>query len=223
VAAPERVPVEELEQLIVQLPGVERCRIAVNDLGFIEEVHVLASDRRPAKQTVRDIESALAAAFDIRLDHKRISVAQVRGVEERSALPRFRIQHYRMDLDPIGGRMTAEVRLLVGDEGEEAVTGQHQTRYLPSQQVNAVAQATLAAVNLVPEMPSSLALRDLTQYPLAGLTVVAVAVGYVSQRGREQIVIGHAVAGDDRHRAAAEAALDAYDRALRVPHGPHGG
>jgi hypothetical protein len=81
----------------------------------------------------------------------------------------------------------------------------------------------LAAVNLVPEMPSSLALRDLTQYPLAGLTVVAVAVGYVSQRGREQIVIGHAVAGDDRHRAAAEAALDAYDRALRVPHGPHGG
>jgi hypothetical protein len=223
MAAPDRVPVEELEQLIVQLPGVERCRIAVNDLGFIEEVHVLASDRRPAKQTVRDIESALAAAYDIRLDHKRISVAQVRGVHQGPDLPRFRVHQYRMDLDPIAGRMTAEVQLESGEEGEPGVAGQHQTRYLPSQQMAAVAQATLAALNTVPELPSPLALRDLTQFTLAGFTVVAVAVGFINARGREETVIGQAFVGDDRHRAAAEAALDAYVRAFGVSRDPHAG
>jgi hypothetical protein len=223
MAAPDRVPVEELEQLIVQLPGVERCRIAVNDLGFIEEVHVLASDRRPAKQTVRDIESALAAAYDIRLDHKRISVAQVRGVREGPDLPWFRVHQYRMDLDPIGGRMTAEVQLELAEDGETRLMGQHQTRYLPSQQMAAVAQATLAALNTVPDLPSPLALRDLTQFTLAGLTVAAVAVGFINARGREETVIGQAFVGDDRHRAAAEAALDAYARAFSVLREPHAG
>ncbi len=214
MATSERVPVESLEHLIGQLPGIERCRIAVNDMGLIEEVHVLASDRRPAKQIVRDIESALAAGYSIRLDHKRISVAQVRGVREPDGWVRPVLQHYGMQLDPVGGRMVAEVSLIGAEEGSEPVVGRRESRYLPSHQVWTVAEAALDAVEQM-SAAGPFALRDVATWELAGAHWVAVAVAFVSARGREQMACGTAQVVDDPHRAAAEATVDACDKARR--------
>jgi hypothetical protein len=214
MATSDRVPVEALEELITQLPGIERCRIAVNDLGLIEEVHVLASDRRPAKQTVRDIESALAAAYSIRIDHKRISIAQVRGVRGADGWSRPSLHRYGMQLDPVEGRMVAEVEVLTLEDGAEPVVGRREARYLPSHQVWTVAEAALNALQQIPETPGPLALRDVGTWDLAGRSWIAVAVGYVSERGREQVACGTAVMLGDPHRAAAEATIDACEKVV---------
>ncbi|REJ36676.1 MAG: hypothetical protein DIU84_05550, partial [Bacillota bacterium] len=71
------VRVSEIERLLAQLPGVISARLMVNDWGAIEELHVLATTERGPKQIVRDVESTLAARWGIKIDHKKISVAQL--------------------------------------------------------------------------------------------------------------------------------------------------
>lgn len=71
-----RWSIEEAERLLASLSGVLSVRIVARPGGQIEEVHVLTSEEVGAKQTVRNVESALLAHFDLTLDHRKISVAQ---------------------------------------------------------------------------------------------------------------------------------------------------
>jgi len=64
------------ETLLESLTGVLSARVVVRPGGPVEEVHVLTTDEIHPKQTVRNVESALQAQFDLRIDHRKISVAQ---------------------------------------------------------------------------------------------------------------------------------------------------
>lgn len=58
------------------LPGILSVRIVARPGGEIEEVHLLTTTEVSAKQTVRNVESALKARFHLEVDHRKISVAQ---------------------------------------------------------------------------------------------------------------------------------------------------
>lgn len=66
---------QRAEELLATLPGVISARIVAGDSGMIDEVHLLTSQEVPAKQTVRNVESALIAHLGLRIDHRKISVA----------------------------------------------------------------------------------------------------------------------------------------------------
>ncbi len=66
---------EQAEELIRTLPGVVSVRVVDNGEGSIQEVHILTTSEIPAKQTVRNVESALFAHLGLRIDHRRVSVA----------------------------------------------------------------------------------------------------------------------------------------------------
>lgn len=66
---------EQAEELIRTLPGVVSVRVVDNGEGSIQEVHILTTSEVPAKQTVRNVESALFAHLGLRIDHRRVSVA----------------------------------------------------------------------------------------------------------------------------------------------------
>jgi hypothetical protein len=57
------------------LPGVVSVRVVDSGDGAIREVHILTTSEVSAKQTVRNVESALFAHLGVRIDHRRISVA----------------------------------------------------------------------------------------------------------------------------------------------------
>lgn len=69
------LPIRRAEELLATLPGVIAARIIANDSGAVDEIHVLTSTEVTAKQTVRNIESALIAHLGMRVDHRKISVA----------------------------------------------------------------------------------------------------------------------------------------------------
>jgi len=79
---PEGVPSEQgwtiqrAEELLGSLPGVISVRVVARPGGRIEEIHLLTTTEVPAKQTVRNVESALRAQFHLEVDHRKISVAQ---------------------------------------------------------------------------------------------------------------------------------------------------
>jgi hypothetical protein len=77
---PSNVPanlLEECRALLNRLPGVFAAGIRTNEDGAINEIHVLASSSRNPKQMARDIQSALLAAYNLDVDHRIISIAQL--------------------------------------------------------------------------------------------------------------------------------------------------
>lgn len=66
---------EQAEELIRTLPGVVSVRVVDDPEGSLQEIHILTTSEISAKQTVRNVESALFAHLGIRIDHRRISVA----------------------------------------------------------------------------------------------------------------------------------------------------
>ena len=76
--APERPAwtIERAETLLGSLTGVVSVRVVARPGGHIDEIHVLTTDEVSPKQTVRNVESALQAHFNLEVDHRKISVAQ---------------------------------------------------------------------------------------------------------------------------------------------------
>ena len=57
-------------------------------LGEVSEVHILAQAGLQPKQLVRNIESALLAQLGLKIDHRKISIAQTAEVRPIEALER---------------------------------------------------------------------------------------------------------------------------------------
>ena len=68
--------IQSAEELLATLPGVISVRVVARPGGRIDEIHLLTTTDVPAKQTVRNVESALRAQFHLEVDHRKISVAQ---------------------------------------------------------------------------------------------------------------------------------------------------
>mgnify|MGYP001820450538 FL=1 len=75
---PEGWTISSAEALLESLTGVVSARIVAKPGGDIEEIHLLSTEEVSAKQTVRNVESALLAHFDLEVDHRKISVARMR-------------------------------------------------------------------------------------------------------------------------------------------------
>ena len=200
---------EQAEVVIRQLRDVISARVVYGGDGGIEEIHVLTQSVRAPKQVVRDVESALQAHLGIRVDHKKISVAQVQGAPERSEHPRLRIGDVSVSLN--GSHAEARVRLTrSGVVFEGAAEGHNST----VGQLKQVAAATLRAVEDSRGGDGSLILEDLNAgTTLAGKNVVMVGVNYISERG-EELLVGSAVVKQDYWRAVVNATLDAVNRRL---------
>ncbi len=84
--APDPWGVKRAENLITSLTGVLSARVVVTPLGEVSEIHVLTTSDQQAKQVVRNIESALMAQLGLKIDHRKISVAQTKR-RRRSRAP----------------------------------------------------------------------------------------------------------------------------------------
>ncbi len=71
--------IEGAEALLSTLPGIISARVVARPGGQVDEVHLLTTEEVSPKQTVRNVESALRAHYDIVLDHRKVSVARTRS------------------------------------------------------------------------------------------------------------------------------------------------
>lgn len=200
---------ERAESVIRQLRDVISTRVVFDDSGTIEEIHVLTNPGRLPKQVVRDIESALMAHLGLKIDHKKISVAQVQGEPEREEQPRLRISDVSVSL--MGSRAQARVRLTRAGVVFEGVAEGHNSTI---GQLRQVAEATIRAVEESKDIKGTLILEDLvTGIHMAGKPVIMVAVNHVSHRG-EELLVGSAVIKQDSWKAVVNSTLDAVNRRI---------
>ena len=76
--APPSGQAEAYRQLLVKLNGIFAANVRMDERGVIEEIHILGSSLRSPKQIMRDVQSALSSSFGVYVDHRLISVAQLK-------------------------------------------------------------------------------------------------------------------------------------------------
>ena len=209
-----RGAVADIEGILSRLRGVVSVRVVRDERGEIQEVHVLAEPVRHPKHIGRDIESALFSEFGIRIDHRKISIAQTRVAEEPihiEARLKFLGIDYSID------RTSARARVTVG-RGDDTFIGAASTGAGGDiDQEELVARATLGAVQEFVRSTSIqngevvMEVRDFTRSQTSGRAFFAVTVRVHDEKG-ELDLIGSAIVRDDPWRAAACATLDAVNR-----------
>jgi hypothetical protein len=196
------------ENILRQIRGVLAAQVVVAPSGEVDEVHVLAGPGRGAKQIVRDVESALAAQFGVNVDHKRVSVAHLRGPGEGSGEGRLRLQGVQLTIEGVRALCRVELewdgQSIVGEaEGPASTTNR---RHLP-------AAATFAALEQRFRVGHALALEDVVLCQIGGRTVALVSASVLGREG-EQILVGCCLVRGDEREAIVRAALDAVNRRL---------
>lgn len=215
---PDPWGVKRAENLIAGLTGVLSASIVVTPQGEISEVHVLASPDVPPKQVVRNIESALMAQLGMRVDHRKISVAQTADVRPIEALQeeaistraKRRVVIFRdLSVRPSEKlqRVMIRVRLAYGErESEHEVEGTDTYR----NRVETAARAAAACLDeLLPD--NSIALEGAAVIDAFERRFILVAVHGLG--GREaQLLTGTAEIRESPERGAVLAVLDATNR-----------
>lgn len=227
---------QEAEKLLLSLTGVVSARVVTRPGGEVDEVHLLTTDEVTAKQTVRNVESALLAHLGLEVDHRKISVAQTRERPEAPPSPQEPVVRVLPDRPP-----PAPDRLLfVGHqvETERSQRARHRVEIewrgarhvgtsvaadLPRTRLEAISKATLEAVTeaLSRELNGnprsagvSLSLDGVKLVHAFDRQFLLVAVNAMS--GREIIPLaGAAVIEVSTDRAAILATLQATDRWVR--------
>ena len=141
-------------ELLTALPGVFAAGVRIKGKEIVE-IHVLASSDRGAKQVVRDVQSALFAAYGVEVDHRIVSVAQMpmnpleekaaqKEKEERTCIHDVRLMITGVEVARRNGMVEIGVSLMKGSETFEGKATCRDTR---RHYLRAAATATLDAVH----------------------------------------------------------------------------
>ena len=212
--APE-AELRELEDELCRLGGVLAVRVVGDRNGRPIEVHVLADQSKPAKQTVRDVRAVAQTIFGLELDHRIVSVAQLDSAAEHIAEdappvlpPRARVS--RVNFEAQGVR--ADVRVVLVD-GDVEYSGYAEGSVAAVARPQLVALATLDAVRQADSAAEAIHVVSADITRVGPTRVAVVSVVYV-EPPVELFVSGSAVVRQDRDEAVARAVLDATNRRL---------
>jgi hypothetical protein len=219
--APDETPaawmVRRAEELISSLAGVLSARIVAGRGGEIEEIHVLTTPQVVAKQVVRNVESALMAQLGLKVDHRKISVAQTADVKPMQVLEREAVaeaaskrKHVFVDItieSPRPRRVSIRVVLRSGGSEMEGVEeGVDDAR----SRVQMAARAAVKALERELE-EAGVVLEGVRVVEAFDRKFVLAAVHGVGGRS-SQLLVGTAEIKESQEQASVLAVLDATNR-----------
>ena len=217
-AIPDPWGVRRAENLLTSLEGILSARVVTTPLGEVSEVHILAQAGLQPKQLVRNIESALLAQLGLKVDHRKISIAQtaeVRPIEalEKDAARDRMLQRAllfeTMSVSPAKRPHRLAISVTLSFRGQTE-TAEEEASDTPRSRVEGAAKASVAVID-----------RLLTDFSIAleGAKIVEAFdrefafVAVQGLGGREtSLLTGTAEIKESAERAAVFAVLDATNR-----------
>ncbi|NMR96372.1 hypothetical protein HKB01_03650, partial [Vibrio parahaemolyticus] len=103
-----------IEENLQQIDSVISSKIIIGEDSHIDEIHIVSNGTRNPKQIARDVESVLLANFDYRIDHRKISVAQLDDIDIRKIKPRLKLNGISKETS--GNKANVKVSILKADE-----------------------------------------------------------------------------------------------------------
>lgn len=199
--------IDGLEKYINKVSGVLSSKIVTDETGKIIEVHVLSDISRSPKQIVRDIQSCAAAVFDIQLEYKTISVAQIdHNISKNSN--RLKLNDFNVIGD--GQKLTVKTYLSSGEriyEGTATGMSSSRGRYMTA------ASACIDAIHSYLGSQYVFNVADVQRMPIAGMDSFCVAIGFL-QNDAQGMLLGSSLQKGDEYCSIMKATLDAVNRML---------
>jgi len=196
--------INEIEELVKNLKGVLNCRITHDNTDEIKEIHIVADETRSPKQVSRDVQSVFQATFNIPLDYKKISIAQIRdsvnSINSRSGL---KLSSFEKKVS--GGNCLVKVVLT---DGQDIYVGENTGMNNFSTTLRKTAEATLFAIESMIGETGVLALNDAKVIDISVKQAVVVDVTAFTQE-RAVEFCGCSVVYDDKYESAVKAVLSA--------------
>lgn len=202
--------VKKYQNLLNKIPGIINVKMILDQDNNLTEIHVLSDLSRGPKQIVRDVQSALLASYDLSIDHKIISVAQVED-------DNIGVRDFRLIIDSIQthirlGKVEAMVLLKKDDQIYEgtAVGGNSAKGRL-----RVIAGATLQAIHRFLNKNFVFVLSDVIRINIADRNAIVISIlHFINQR--EEYLSGSAfIHNNDETETVVKATLNAVNR--RIP------
>lgn len=197
----------DYQSIINKISGVLNSKVVI-DKNNIVEIHILANNARSPKQIVRDIESSLLAAFNYRIDRKKVSIAQIQADDHDSLR---RIKFIGVTLKTYDNTVECSVKLLYQDE-EYSVTQIGINTAANRRKI--VADTTVKAVEKILGQAFVFDIQDVILSSSNDVTFVSVLVNMIFE-GSEETMVGSAVVKNDINETIAKSTLDAINRRVQ--------
>lgn len=196
-----------LEDLISSLDGVYSAKVVLSKDQVPEEIHLLASEKKSPKTITRDVQSALMAAFDINIDYRIISIAQVPA---KMSQREIRLDYAGIETKFIDGNGEVCIFLSCGSsrmQGRSCYIGRQQLAL-----IRAVALATLDSIyqHLTDPDKSHFELVSAEIEDVAGRSAVLLAIS----DEKNQEYLGIAFIKENTEDAVVRAVLNALNRRI---------
>jgi hypothetical protein len=212
---------EKIESVLRTLPEVRAAKVACDSQGTVTEIHLVAPATVSAKATVRNVESLLKAALGIDVDHRVISVAQVR-LDSAAAAPAAWQEVPSLARTPARVRflevtfsneapfkVKAEVFL---DWGGEVFSGMAIDTSTARSRPRLAARAACDALESFLERNVALSLEhfQILETPVGSIALVCLR--NLARENRHRTLVGTALIEEDPNQGAVLAVLDALNR-----------
>lgn len=198
---------EEIEYFLANIKSVLSCKIITDSNNNITEIHVLSDSSRHSKQIVRDIRTALLSHFNIDVDYKIISVAQVNKNISITADFRLLYEGYANETNSERIKITTK---LSWDEKE--YIGEAEGIRSEKNTLMVAALSTLDAIKKAIDLDCFI-IDDIQSAKVAGKDIMLSAITYID-RGRENVLIGSSIINSNKIDSTIKATLNAINRKI---------
>lgn len=195
------------EQLIRQVRGIQGARVVLGADDDIDEIHVLGSPDRAPKAVIRDIETILLVQGGIRVNHRKISLAQVAD----TVVPQTRVQLFSVDAQVDSGQVQVTVVLTIGRRRVDGIASGVDDSAAGRDIL--VGQAMMAALRQLVDPEVSLHVAYIGRSSLGDIEACLAHVE-LQTVGRFETMLGISAVRGDPLQAMARALLDAMNRRL---------
>jgi hypothetical protein len=196
----------DVEKFLTELKSVNSCKIVSNGSDQIEEIHVLADNGRNSKQISRDIQSTLLSKFNIDIDYKKISIAQINEKAEFNVNRRIKLES--INYETCKDNISVQVTLKLNDKIYQGTAGGVRTE---RNTLKIGAEALLKSVEDITKKYNIFLLESLELKSFSGREIVLVAISVI-ENNREDVLCGSAFVEFSRLESTVKACLSAVNR-----------
>lgn len=199
---------ELMENDIECIESVLSCRF-IRENDEIKEIHIVSNGTRTPKQISRDVQSVLIAKYDlINIDYKKISIAELPGLEVSKRDSRLKIE--KILFEDNGKKATVQVDLSnESDIYQSSLSGINTSRNIDRM----LAKSVLDSVEKALGVEDRFILEDVKNVNLSTDGVMVVSVVYIVGE-QEKRLCGSSLIENDHKRAVVKATLDALNRSI---------
>lgn len=199
--------IESIENYLQKVQSVIGCKVIMDKEEKISEIHIVSDLRRSPKQILRDIEAIMISEFDMPIDYKKVSIAQIQsGSLKLDQDPRLKLK--LIEYNNNGSNVTVKVALeKQGEVFESELVGVNTANNFK----RLIGAVVLRAVEKYCDASDVFVFEDVKRVELANIEVMVVSMTSVFN-GSEEIFTGTARVQNDSKEAIARATLDAVNR-----------